>query len=92
MIINEQNIRELAVLFTDALKSRMSEDDFKEMKRRNAENAQYNQRCASHDFCDANAAMVEALKKLGIPFNFEDADQWILINRAWALARSEKMI
>jgi hypothetical protein len=37
------------LFFSDALKGRMSEDDFKEMKRRNAENAQYDQRCASHD-------------------------------------------
>jgi hypothetical protein len=52
--------------------------------------------CHSHDFCDANMAMDEAMKKLGvepmIPTDEEGMPQEIcdLWNRAWAMAKANK--
>lgn len=48
---------------------------------------EYAQACATHDFCDANVAMLEAL---GDPegISFDDDAFVSLINRAWDIARA----
>ncbi len=43
--------------------------------------------CHSHDFCDSNQAMIDALDQLGIEFNPQDEKQCELINSAWAIAK-----
>ena len=43
--------------------------------------------CHSHDFCDSNQAMIDALTALGLEFNGQDDAQHNLINRAWDLAK-----
>jgi hypothetical protein len=47
--------------------------------------------CHSHDFCDANMAMDEALRGLGVDMDWDDEEgmpQWInnLWNAAWSMA------
>lgn len=43
--------------------------------------------CASHDFCDANESMIEALAKFGIELDCESDEQAALINEAWTIAK-----
>ena len=45
--------------------------------------------CHSHDFCDSNQAMINALQKHGIEFNGQDEAQHELINEAWRIAKAE---
>lgn len=45
--------------------------------------------CHSHDFCDANMAMVEAFQNLGVgEIDSQDDEQTALWDAAWALAKS----
>jgi hypothetical protein len=46
--------------------------------------------CHSHDFCDANVAMLHALKENGLTFRPADEFQAELINNAWDLAKENK--
>lgn len=45
--------------------------------------------CHSHDLCDSNQAMIDALWKYGIEFNGQDDQQHNLINAAWDIAKKE---
>ena len=45
--------------------------------------------CHSHDLCDSNQAMIDALGKYGIEFNGQDDQQHNLINAAWDIAKKE---
>lgn len=43
--------------------------------------------CASHDFCDPNQAMIDALEYFGHSW---DVDYNELINEAWEIAKSHR--
>ena len=43
--------------------------------------------CASHEFCDSNVAMIEAMTIVGMEHDHEDKEQEACINQAWALAK-----
>jgi hypothetical protein len=43
--------------------------------------------CHSHDFCDANQAMIDALKNIGIESDCQSDEQMALINEAWDIAK-----
>ncbi len=43
--------------------------------------------CHSHDVCDPNQAMINALQQHGLEFNAQDEEQHKLINAAWDLAK-----
>ena len=43
--------------------------------------------CASHDYCDANQVMIDALLLIGQSYDGSDSEQWYLINDAWDIAR-----
>ncbi len=57
-----------------------------EINRRNA-TPEYGMSCATHDFCDANQAMIDALHSFGLEF---DHHLMALINAAWHLARERQ--
>lgn len=44
--------------------------------------------CHSHDFCDANMAMLDAVKSLGSDLNFEDEKMMTIVNQAWGRAKA----
>lgn len=79
----------LADEFSRILNSWLSPDELTEVCRRNA--ATEDGSCATHDFCDANQAMIDALTELEIEYfggqNFLLGD---LIDRAWDLARENE--
>ena len=43
--------------------------------------------CASHDYCDPNQAMIEALDKFGVEYDGQDEEQGRLIDEAWGIAK-----
>lgn len=65
--------------------------DFDEVIRRNKEHA-YDRACASHDFCDANMVMLDAVQALAPEVDVDDilqGDEWnSLWNEAWDIAKA----
>ena len=83
----------LANRFADILRDWLTPGDWKEMRKRNAALPQGI--CASHDFCDANEAMLEAFQSFGIEPLPEQGEmpesiaaQW---GAAWELAKKERL-
>jgi hypothetical protein len=65
MIINF-TAEQLATEFVDELRDQLTPAEFAEVRKRNA--AETNPLiCHSHDFCDANMVMLDAIERLGIP-------------------------
>lgn len=78
----------LSIEFSNVLKSWLTEDEMKEVIRRNQLSA-YSNACSTHDFCDPNMAMFEAFQKaLGIEFEFGNDEHSDLFNGAWHKAKT----
>ena len=80
----------LAHRFASVLREWFSAKEFAETRRRNRR--RNNDSCASHDFCDANMAMLEAFETVyARPMVLEDTpDGWrdlALCNEAWDKAK-----
>ena len=76
------NSKRLAKEFLSIIRSWLTTEQLQEIDRRNE--ASDDGACASHDFCDANQAMIDAMEKLGI------ADiQCTLVDGAWEIAKLE---
>lgn len=82
----------VAIKFADLIWVRVGDDGRKQIQALNA--AESDTRiCHSHDFCDANEYMMDALESVhylrGKPFNFnpEDEEQGKLIADAWEIAK-----
>lgn len=83
------HIEPLANEFIKLLKQYLSEEEFNEVKRRNA--IETDKRiCHSHDYIDANVVMLEAMKNLNIKIDFESDETFKLIHEAWILAKTQK--
>lgn len=76
---------QLALEFVKIINQWLTPAQIAEVNRRNA-TAEYANACASHDYCDANQAMIDALEVFGIEFSLELADD--VINAAWDIAKS----
>ena len=87
------NASELARSFADILGEWLTPEQFAEMRLRNVQYVNDNI-CASHDYCDANMAMIEAFNRvLGREpaswfANDSDADMR-LMDEAWNIAKRE---
>ena len=46
--------------------------------------------CYSHDYCDANQAMIDALERSGAEFDCENDAQGKLIDEAWDIAKANQ--
>lgn len=75
----------LAYEFSARLRDALTADQMAAVVRRNAAN--HDTACASHDFCDANEFMIEALNGIGQPFDVENEAQANLTNSAWDIAK-----
>jgi hypothetical protein len=75
---------EVAARFDAVLREWLTAGDYAEMLRRNR-NPEYRDSCASHDFTDANMAMCESLRQLGIETDSmgDDGPTATLWNAAW---------
>lgn len=77
----------LANVFSSILRGMLTQEEFDKVRELN-KTKEYSESCASHNFCDSNIAMIEALEALDIPFDTENEAQSELINEAWDLARA----
>ncbi len=77
---------DLAAAFSVGLREELSPWQFEEALRLNGVEADP-QVCHSHDFCDANMVMLEALEALGGTFSASDEQQAALISEAWNIAK-----
>jgi hypothetical protein len=77
--------------FAEVLKDWLQSEKFEEVRKRNAEDPELGiYSCASHDFCDANMAMIEAFESFGEELPDDDGDQaqFDLWNKAWSYAKN----
>lgn len=77
----------LAREFVRILREWLSSDELREIDERNRLDENQNN-CHSHDFCDPNQAMIDALESLGEEWDFESEQQMAEINAAWDLVKS----
>lgn len=83
--------QQLAIEFSNVLKSWLTEEEMKVVNTTNATDDYMDSSCASHDFCDANMAMDEAWKKLfAKEISLQNQRQIDLWNKAWRIAKSNK--
>ena len=85
------SVEQLAREFSDALKSQLSEDEMREIVRRNrTETAP--RICHTHDFCDTNAVLLEVFNRHGMDVADEGGlDRWgRLWDEAWDKAKAEE--
>lgn len=85
-------VTEVAEKFAEALRRRLTPEEFAEMCRRNA-TPEYDDACASHDFCDANMVMLSVFEKLRVPTTDlgDDNPQTRLWNLAWEVAKQDHL-
>src|SRR5262245_38582271 len=79
---------ELAKTFLTVLRAWLKHDEFAEACVRNAQQ-EHPDICHTHDFCDANEAMAEAMERHGIVVDVDDDAQHALWNAAWNVAKVE---
>lgn len=71
----------------DASVDYLTRSDLAEIDRRNSL-PEYAGFCASHDFCDPNQAMIDALDSFGLQFDPSDEVVGKLIDDAWQKSKS----
>ena len=78
--------QDLANEFLDIIRKWLSVEELEAIDLANASNESC---CASHDYCDPNQAMIEALEKFDIEYDGQDENQGKLIDEAWSIAKRE---
>lgn len=78
------DIKKIAYHFADVLDQMLEPGEIQEIVKRNNGIGGH---CASHDFCDANEAMIFAFEIIDADFDLNNEDCLNAINSAWALAR-----
>jgi hypothetical protein len=91
--VSAPTVEALAREFARVLTDWLGAEKMREVNARNvayaAEYGDPNRVCASHDFCDANQAMLDACESLmGPEFDICDESTHALINAAWAHAKA----
>ena len=80
----------LAEEFASVLRKWLTVEEWREMRRRNAKYVAENDHgiCASHDFCDANMAMLSALENLGVRgrLPYDETDPRGEVGSLWSAA------
>lgn len=81
----------IARAFTDLLRAWLTPEEFETMRQLNSLSS-YTGCCASHDYCDANMAMLEAFQEVMLrEYRFDDEDHRAM-NRAWEAAHDLGLI
>lgn len=80
------NPKILANKFSMILRSWLTEDEMKKVIERNKTET-YRDVCHSHDFCDANMAMLEAIESFGLTIDADNEEDAALWNSAWEIAK-----
>ena len=83
----------LARSFSVVLRQWLTHSEISETNTANAETGYDESACASHDYCDSNMAMLEAVSTAtGVPVDDIDVDVsnvqfWERLNEAWSIAK-----
>jgi len=91
----EQDIaKNIATAFTRILNEWLTPEQIIEVNRKNS-TPEYNNCCATHDYCDSNVAMLEAFKEvMGREHAFADEEtleaDTDITNAAWQIAKNKK--
>lgn len=79
----------IAHAFSAELRDSVYAPDMAEIRKRNATPEYAGPICASHDFCDANMAMLAAFERIARrDFNADSDSDVSLWNRAWSMAKA----
>lgn len=83
----------LALAFVEMLREYLTADEWRTMRERNATPDYAGDVCASHDFMDANMAMLDAWNvATGLSaIDANDEAQTALWNAAWAIAKRDHL-
>lgn len=79
----------VAAKFSAILREWLTPADLLEIDRRN-KTEEYGGLCATHDFCDPNQAMIDALESFGLEYEGHDEVQGKLIDLAWSIAKANQ--
>lgn len=86
----EQLAREFAALLADqCLNYNTGEHKLDEAVRRNDAETDPSI-CHTHDFCDSNQTMLDAMERFGMELDLQDESQVNLITEAWSIAKSNR--
>jgi hypothetical protein len=78
------NAQQLANEFLDIVRMWLPVEELEAIDKANAVDDSC---CASHEYCDPNQAMIEALDKFGVEYDGQDEEQGKLIDDAWSIAK-----
>jgi hypothetical protein len=82
----------IATRFAEILKNWLDPADFAAMRERNVELSPQGV-CASHDYCDANMAMLEAFQDVMLrEYSFDNDEDHRAMRRAWDAAHDRGLI
>lgn len=87
----EIDIEKVSHSFSWYLRNWLTVDQLKEVNRKN-ETEEYiqNRYCASHEYCDPNEAMIQAMEGNGFKFDTQSEEQNKVIKEAWNLSKKLK--
>lgn len=87
--MNTPDVYDLAAAFSRILRDTLTDEQLSDVRERNA--AETNPSiCHSHDYCDANQVMIDALQSVGYPYSMDHDALFALECDAWELARAGK--
>jgi len=87
--MNPPDAYDLAAAFSRILRDTLTAEELSDVRERNAAEANPSI-CHSHDYCDANQCMIDALEIVGYSYAGGNESQDALINDAWELALAGK--
>jgi hypothetical protein len=76
----------LATEFAIIIREWLTPEQCREIDARNADETDA-RICHSHDFCDANQAMIDALERFNVELDVQSDEQHNLIQGAWDIAK-----
>jgi len=82
---------QLARAFAECVLGQFDQQTLSEVVRRN-DAAGYASSCATHDFCDANMLMLQAMQECDIVFDPSNEAQARLTDAAWSLAKAANFV
>ena len=87
--MNTPDTYDLATAFSRILRDTLTDEELSDVRKLNA--AEPNPSiCHTHDYCDANQCMIDALHSVGYPHSMDDDALFALECDAWELARAGK--
>lgn len=82
-------IEQLSQEFTKVITNWLTPDQVAEVNKRNATPA-YEGMCGTHDFCDANQAMIDAWNIVCPGQDLFSEENWLIAGHAWNLSKTNQ--